>query len=277
MCIFVGSAFKSFIRLRRCLTCVKNNHLAKRISGFAEAISRGVCFYLQMLSLSEALYAHLRVKFTTMPLFKPCCWGLFMAATLLVFHQNCTQPAPAGPLPILGNRDINAQGDTIYPSIPDFSFIGQDSQVVTNATFAEKIYIVDFFFIHCPTICPKVKAQMLRVHERFKTNPQVLLLSHSIDTEHDTVAALRKYAQKLGITALKWHFVTGVQDDIYGIADNYFSVATKNPEAPGGFDHSGRLILVDQRRHVRSFCDGTDPADVDRFMLDIERLLAEKG
>jgi protein SCO1 len=201
--------------------------------------------------------------------------SLFTVVLALFFIAFCTTP-PTGPLPILGNRDIDPQGDTIYPTIPTFSFINQDSQVVNNAIFDQKIYIADFFFIHCPTICPKVKAQMLRVHEHFKAEPMVLLLSHSIDTEHDTVAALSKYAQKLGVDSNKWHFVTGQQDEIYGIADNYFSVATKNPDAPGGFDHSGRLILVDTRRHVRSFCDGTDAEDVDRFVRDVERLLEEE-
>ncbi len=93
---------------------------------------------------------------------------------------------------------------------------------------------------------------------------------------NDTVAALKRHADKLGIRAPQWHLVTGEEDAIYGIADNYFSVATKNPEAPGGFDHSGRLILVDKNRHVRSFCDGTDAAEVDKFMEDIDLLLEEQ-
>jgi protein SCO1 len=176
-------------------------------------------------------------------------------------------------LPILGNRDITPTGDTLYPQVPDFAFVNQDSQQVTNATFAGKIYVVDFFFIHCPTICPKVKAQTLRIYEQYKDDPRLLLLSHSIDTRNDTVAALRQYAQKLHIDSQKWHLVTGDKDAIYGIADNYFSVAKEDPTAPGGFDHSGRLILVDTNRHVRAFCDGTDADEVTRFMKDIEVLL----
>lgn len=178
-------------------------------------------------------------------------------------------------LPFLGERNV-VNGDTIYPSVPDFSFIDQDSQVVNNATFAGKAYIVDFFFIHCPTICPKVKANGLRIYEKFKNDDRFLMLSHSIDTRNDTVGALLRHAQKLGIDSKKWHLVTGDHDQIYGIADDYFSVATENPDAPGGFDHSGRLILVDKNRHVRSFCNGTDAQDVDRFMKDIELLLSEK-
>ncbi|MBR9919448.1 MAG: SCO family protein [Bacteroidetes bacterium] len=175
-------------------------------------------------------------------------------------------------LPILGNRDI-VEGDTIYPKIPDFEFINQDSQLVTNKTFADKAYIVDFFFVSCPSICPKVTKEMLRVHDRFKQDDRVLLLAHTIDVKHDTIPRLKAYAEGLGVSSNKWHFVTGDKEEIFDIADDYFSVAVENPDAPGGFDHSGRLILVDKDRHVRSFCNGTDPEDVDRFIKDVEQLL----
>ena len=198
---------------------------------------------------------------------------LFPCALLLL--AACQGTPDNKPLPILGNRDV-VNGDTIYPSIPDFAFVNQDSQVVNNATFADKIYVVDFFFIHCPTICPKVKANGLRVYQKYKNDPRLLMLSHSIDVKNDTVAALREHARKLGIDSQKWHLVTGNRDEIYGIADDYFSIAKEDPEAPGGFDHSGRLILVDKKRHVRAFCDGTDAQDVDRFMKDVDRLLAEQ-
>ena len=190
--------------------------------------------------------------------------------------STCFQTPGKRTLPILGERDISPAGDTAYPKVPDFAFIDQDSQPVTNATFEGKIYVVDFFFIHCPTICPKVKKNGLRIYEKYQNDDRVVLLSHSIDTKNDTVAALRLHAQKLGLDSKKWHLVTGNKDEIYGIADNYFSVATEDPDAPGGFDHSGRLILVDKNRHVRSFCDGTNAEDVDRFMKDIDVLLAEQ-
>jgi protein SCO1/2 len=181
------------------------------------------------------------------------------------------------PLPIIGERlGISPSGDTIYPTVANFSFINQNGDTVTNANFEGKIYVVDFFFTHCPTICPKVTAQMLRVHDRFKDSSNLLLLSHSIDPKNDTIGRLKEYATKLGVVAPKWHFVTGERDSIYGIADDYFSIAKENPNEPGGFDHSGRLILVDKKRRIRSFCDGTDAKDVDRFMNDVQTLLAEK-
>lgn len=196
---------------------------------------------------------------------------IFSALALLI---ACNAPEKRV-LPILGERDV-VNGDTIYPTIPDFSFVDQDSQQVTNATFAGKIYVADFFFIHCPTICPKVKANGLRIFAKYKNDDRVVLLSHSIDVKNDTVAALKRHADKLGIETKRWHLVTGDHDAIYGIADNYFSVASEDPSVPGGFDHSGRMILVDKNRHVRSFCDGTDAKDVDRFMQDIDILLAEQ-
>ncbi len=177
-------------------------------------------------------------------------------------------------LPILGERQI-VDGDTLYHQVPDFSFINQDSQIVTNATFAGKAYVADFFFVSCPTICPKVTQQMLRVHDAFKDDDRLLLLAHSIDTKRDTVPRLKKYAEGLGVGAPKWHFVTGDKDAIYEIADDYFSIAIEDPDSPGGFDHSGRLILVDANRHIRSFCNGTDPESVDHFLEDIALLLKE--
>ena len=197
-------------------------------------------------------------------------FGLAILLVALGILQACQQTDQ--PLPILGERDI-VNGDTIYHSVPDFSFTDQTGQEVNNATFENKVYIVDFFFISCPTICPKVKKQMLRIYNHFPAETPLMFLSHSIDPKRDTVAALKKYADNLGIDASRWKLVTGVKDSIYEIADDYFSVAIENPDAPGGFDHSGRLILVDPERHVRSFCNGTDPEDVDRFIKDVEKLL----
>ena len=181
-------------------------------------------------------------------------------------------------LPIIGERlGLTTSGDTEYAQVPLFSFINQNGENVTNKDFDGKIYVVDFFFTHCPTICPKVTANMLRIYERFKDSSEVSLLSHSIDTKHDTVGRLHKYAEKLGVKAPKWHFITGNQDSIYGIADKYYLVIPSvDNTIEGGFNHDGRLVLVDKKKRVRSFCDGTNAEAVDRFMKDIEILLKEK-
>ncbi len=200
---------------------------------------------------------------------------MFAALMLVAALAACSREPSEKSLPYFGFHDVNPNtGDTIYHTIPDFEFINQDSQLITNASFSGKIYIADFFFISCPTICPKVAQQMLRLHDRYLDNDRVLLLSHTIDIKHDTVPRLKAYAEKLQVKPGKWHFVTGDRDAIYGIGDDYMSIAKEDPNAPGGFDHSGWLLLVDENRHIRAYCDGTDPEAVTRFMNDVDWLLA---
>jgi protein SCO1 len=204
---------------------------------------------------------------------KKICLGCLLIACYLF---ACDSGGKMDKLPYIGERTLSSSGDTIYHKVPDFSFVDQDSQVVNNATFQGKIYVVDFFFIHCPTICPKVTANCLRINERFKNDPRVCLIAHTVDVRNDTVAALRSHAHKIGITDnKKWHFVTGDKDAVYGIADEYYLVnPSEDADSPGGFNHDGRLVLVDSNRHVRAYCDGTNDASVDQFMEKIETLLA---
>jgi protein SCO1/2 len=177
-------------------------------------------------------------------------------------------------LPFLGNHIIDpATGDTTYHTIPPFSFVDQDSQAVTNATFAGKNYIADFFFTSCPTICPKVKKQMLRLYDKYEGRDDLVFLSHTIDVKRDTVGHLKVYAENMGVSADRWHFVTGDRDEIYGIAEDYMSIAKEDPNAPGGFDHSGWLLLIDKTGHIRSYANGTEAEAVDGLMKDIDWLL----
>ena len=195
----------------------------------------------------------------------------------LLFFVACQNDSKSDGLKIYGEREISGT-DTVYHQIPDFTFINQDSQFVTNATFQDKIYVADFFFTSCTTICPRVKKQMMRIYEKYKDNDQILLLSHSIDTKYDTVGRLKRYAdEQLGVSADKWHFVTGEKDKIYNIANDYFSVAIEDPTLPDGFDHSGYIILVDKKRRIRSMKNGTLEEEVDQFMEDMDQLLAQQG
>ncbi|TVR84208.1 MAG: SCO family protein [Saprospirales bacterium] len=196
------------------------------------------------------------------------------AAVLAVFILKSCSSTDARELPVLGIPKI-IDGDTIPHRIPDFTFMNQDSQLVTNETFANAVYVADFFFTSCPTICPKLTRSMLRIHDYFEGREDVLFLSHTIDIRRDSIPRLKMYAENLGVTSDRWHFVTGDMNDIYDIAEDYMSIAIEDPNAPGGFDHSGWLILVDGNRHIRSFCDGTKDSDVDRLMEDIKILLHE--
>lgn len=209
-----------------------------------------------------------------------------LAVALLAIAFACSgkesQEEDTGNLPILGHSSINEfemEGkvikDTIYHKIADFSFINQDGEVVTNSSVQGKVYVADFFFTTCPTICPTMKAQMLRVYEEYKDNPNFQILSHSIDPTHDTQEVLKEYSQRIGIEDAKtWHFLTGDQEKIFEIGQtSYLTTAMEDQNEPGGFLHSGAFILIDQRGRIRGLYDGTKEDQVNRLIKDIPKLL----
>ncbi|MEZ4945203.1 MAG: SCO family protein [Cyclobacteriaceae bacterium] len=196
---------------------------------------------------------------------------VFVAVVGLI--SSCTKTEK--PLPIFGQREV-VNGDTVYHKIANFQFVDQDSAIITNDTFKGQIYVSDFFFTSCRTICPIMKTQMLRVYEATADIPDVKLLSHSIDPEYDTVALLHDFANRLGVSSDRWHFVTGVKDSIYKIAQtSYFATAMEDKSEPDGFIHSGAFLLVDKEQRLRGKYDGTKEEDVNRLLVDIKRLRKE--
>jgi protein SCO1/2 len=178
-------------------------------------------------------------------------------------------------LPIFGERNVEGT-DTVYHVIAPFRFMDQDSVAVTNETFKDKIYVADFFFTSCRTICPIMKTQMLRVYKATADMDDVLLLSHSIDPEYDTIALLHDFASRLGVTSNRWHFVTGAKDSIYKIAQtSYFATAMEDKTEPDGFIHSGAFLLIDRKGRIRGKYDGTKEDDVNRLITDIKKLRRE--
>jgi protein SCO1 len=186
------------------------------------------------------------------------------------------------PLPILGNRQVQEfemEGktiqDTVYHKIADFSFTNQEGKEINNSSVEGKVYVADFFFTSCPTICPIMKTQMLRVYDKFKDQPDFLILSHTLDPTHDTPDLLKDFADKIGVEDDKtWHFLTGDQEKIFEIGQtSYMTTAMADQAEPGGFLHSGAFILVDQKGHIRGVYDGTKEDQVDRLMNDIPKLL----
>lgn len=202
----------------------------------------------------------------------------FASASFLIItivFAACTPKAIEKPLPIFGEREVNGV-DTTYHTIAPFQFVDQDSTIITNETFNGKIYIADFFFTSCRTICPIMKTQMLRVYDSLKNDSDVLILSHTIDPEYDTVALLRDFAKRLGVESSKWHFVTGVQDSIYKIAQtSYFATAMEDESEPDGFIHSGAFLLLDKQQRIRGKYDGTKEEEVNKLIKDIKRLKKE--
>lgn len=165
---------------------------------------------------------------------------------------------------------------TIYPVIPDFSFINEDGEVVTEKDFKNKVYVADFFFVTCPTICPVMKKNMLTVYNEYKENPEVKILSHTIDPEHDTPEVLKKYATDLGISGKMWQFVTGDKDKIYDIGQKHYMVsALEDSSQAGGYIHSGAFVLIDKDRHIRGMYDGTTEEGTAKLIQDLAILLKE--
>lgn len=199
-------------------------------------------------------------------------WAAFSILVILLFAR-CSEPTKR--LPFLGNPDVIGK-DTIYPTIRDFSFIDQDCTIVTNKTFENRIYVADFIFLSCPTICPVMTKEMIKVYDVYKTSPYVMFLSHTIDPERDTIEALKNYTKSQRIDSRKWRFVTGDKNDIYSIAEeNYFTAAYADSSAPGGFVHGGGLLLIDENRHIRGVYDGTNQKETKRLINDIKILLQE--
>lgn len=187
-------------------------------------------------------------------------------------------------LPIFGQRQVvpreengKSVNDTVYHTIAPFTFTDQDGKTITNETFKGKIYVADFFFTSCRTICPIMKTQMLRVYQEIQGDPEVLLLSHSIDPEYDTVELLHDFATRLDVKSDKWHFVTGQPKEyVFDLAQkSYFATAMEDKTEPDGFIHSGAFLLIDREGRIRGKYDGTKEDDVDRLMKDIKRLERE--
>lgn len=200
------------------------------------------------------------------------CGGLFL--------YSC-QSAPQK-LPIVGEREVvetvvdgKTVVDTIYPKIPSFQFLNQDSVMITDKLFDNKIYVANFFFTHCPSICPTMQRNVLELYKAYKDDSRIAFLSHSIDFKYDSPAVLKKYATDLGVDNEQWQFVTGEKADIYGISQNYLVFTNEDANAPGGYDHSSFLVLIDHDKHIRGTYDGTSKEQIQQLFDDVEILLQE--
>ncbi len=198
---------------------------------------------------------------------------------LITLTFSCGAPSEktseVAELPILGERYVDDNQDTVYHSIADFAFVNQLGDTIRKEDMVGKIYVADFFFTTCPTICPIMKKEMLRVYDQFKGEGNFRILSHSIDPTHDTQAVLKDYAEKLGVPdAATWNFLTGDQEKIFEIGQTSYLTTTMADELePGGFLHSGAFVLVDQQGRIRGVYDGTKTEQVDRLLADIPKLL----
>lgn len=197
---------------------------------------------------------------------------------IFIFIYNLTNKKSK--LPIFSPRDVNPElvDSTVqhigyYHTIADFSFTNQNGKVITQKDYENKIYVADFFFTTCPTICPIMTDNMVWLQNEIKDNPKVKLLSFSVTPEIDTVPVLKKYAEEKGVIDAKWNLVTGDKKDIYYIArKSYLAVKTENTEDLYDMVHTENFILVDQKKQIRGFYDGTKREDVEKLLSDINYL-----
>jgi len=207
--------------------------------------------------------------------------SILLAATAVFvyaffIHDN---KKPLRYLPIFGPQSYeskNGKTDTTYHTIADFKFVNQNGDTVTQENFKNSVYVTDFFFTTCHTICPIMTTKMNSIYIKFKGNDEVKFLSHTVDPEIDTVAQLNRYALKYNADPKQWIFVTGDKKALYDIArTSYFLDAQEGDGGPDDFIHTQNFALIDKNKRIRGYYDGTDSIQVAQLMKDIDLLLAE--
>lgn len=209
--------------------------------------------------------------------------------TMLVFASaflsiSYTLLNPKKTLPIMNPSDVNPEmvDSTVqyiskYHTIADFSFTNQNGRTITQKDYEGKIYVADFFFTTCQTICPMMTHNMAEVQKAIINNPKVMLLSHSVLPDQDSVPVLKKYALEKGVIDSKWNLVTGNKKDIYSIArKSYLAVKTANASEMYDMVHTENFVLVDAKRRIRGFYDGTKKEEMTRLINDINFLSTEE-
>lgn len=187
------------------------------------------------------------------------------------------------PLPIYQPAMVNTEmvDSTIqykkkYHKIADFSLTNQNGETITQNTYKDKIYVADFFFTTCQTICPIMTDHMVQIQKEIINDPDVMLLSHTVTPEIDSVAQLKKYALKKGVNDDKWNLVTGDKKQIYQLArKSYLAVKTDGNGDAYDMIHTENFMLIDKKRQIRGYYDGTNPEDITRLIADIETLKEE--
>lgn len=187
------------------------------------------------------------------------------------------------PLPIYQPTMVNSElvDSTLhyqkkYHKISDFKLVNQNGDTITQDVYKDKIYIADFFFTTCQTICPIMTDNMAQLQEKLKDDNQVMLLSHSVTPEIDSVPQLKKYAMKKGVIDSKWNLVTGDKKQIYELArKSYLAVKTDGDGGPFDMIHTENFMLIDKKKQIRGFYDGTNQEDMERLLNDIKTLEKE--
>lgn len=191
-----------------------------------------------------------------------------------VFNKN--EQKPLRTLPYFGKKNTINESDTVFHTVKPFCFTNQYNEKVTEETVKGKIYVTDFFFTTCQSICPVMSTELERIYKQFSNRPDVLILSHTVAPEEDSVNVLMNYAKLHGVTNKKWLFLTGGKKHLYEMArQSYLLNAEEGKGDEDDFIHTQNFALVDKERHLRGFYDGTDSLEVSRLIIDMNLLLEE--
>jgi protein SCO1/2 len=171
--------------------------------------------------------------------------------------------------------DSTVQHVKKYHTIADFRLTNQNGETVTQKDYEDKIYVADFFFTTCQTICPIMTDHMVSIQKELQNDNEVLLLSHTVTPDIDNVAQLKKYALEKGVDDSKWNLVTGDKKEIYELARKSYLAAKDAPYSEYDLIHTENFVLVDKKKRIRGFYDGTSPADIEKLLEDIKVLKAE--
>ncbi|HTF81389.1 MAG TPA: SCO family protein [Cytophagales bacterium] len=204
---------------------------------------------------------------------------IFLVILLHVFGKNKYNLRHYFPLEVKEKQvDGKTVSDTVFHKVPNYQLTDQEGKPFSQDQLAGKIYVADFFFTRCGGICPKMTKQLTRVQERFRDVAELKIVSITVDPENDTPEVLRKYAHEYKAKPGFWYFLTGEDSYIYRLAkvDFMLNAMENNTSDEEDFVHSDKLVLVDSERHIRGYYNGTDPAEVDRLMVEIDILLLEK-
>jgi len=191
---------------------------------------------------------------------------------------NVYQPLPIYQPAMVTNElvDSTIQHKRKYHKIADFSLINQNGKTITQDDYKDKIYVADFFFTTCQTICPIMTTNMADIQKEILNDDEVLLLSHSVTPKIDSVQQLKRYAIEKGVNDAKWNLVTGDKKQIYELArKSYLAVKTDGNGDEYDMIHTENFMLIDKKRQIRGFYDGTDKEDISRLLDDIKILKNE--
>ena len=206
---------------------------------------------------------------------------IVLSAIILTLFYSALKPKKMLPIynPSMVNPELvdsTVQYISKYHTISDFSFTNQNGKIITQKDYDGKIYVADFFFTTCGSICPKMTMNLAVIQKEIINNPKVMLLSHTVFPETDSVAVLKKYAIKNGVLDNKWNLVTGDKKQIYTMArKSYLAVKLGKPNELYDMVHTENFVLVDSKRRVRGFYDGTKEEDIQRLIDDINFLCSE--